>query len=602
MNHQELASLADIVQEKIPAHLDQAAIRFDNGETYDTISFRQYLANAVMMIRFLHGLSGGQKVIGTFTLNRPEWDATALATFYTGNILFPLDTSLNEAELEHLLSIDPPDFMLVSAVQLPRIGSVLRRVSARTRLILADLYRVFEDTKHAAAADSADAISMAALAPERSPGEPSAPSSLLEDRDTVLAHYATSGTVNLSSIVQLTHGNIVAGVNEGLEVLTIRENEDFLNIGPYTHIATLVEFLAAKTRCRTVTYFTREVDEKGVLENAIRMLKRQGVRIKALMAVPKFWVHILKEVLEEIKGTSAFGNLYRYLIAVEKNERVQELGTLDKAKLTAARTLLRERMGGYFGYGISSSTKLDPGVIEIFARLGITLIDIYGATETTGIIARNFLNESRSGSCGKLIDSLQGRLKNVSRVPGFPFPVGELELKGPTIAKGYLEESGRTRAFTSDEGFFPTGDLAFLDKDNWVYLVGRRKELIRWNDGSYIDPMRLSNLLTRSIYIKDALVTRLGENDHLSAFVLPDYERIRKDAEYLERRKAGMEERQVLRILLDGAIEYAQSLAAMTAPISRDRIYLLERKLERTPTHKIKLLFELQRLNLDNWI
>ena len=74
------------------------------------------------------------------------------------------------------------------------------------------------------------------------------------------------------------------------------------------------------------------------------------------------------------------------------------------------RLYLRNRMGGYFNYGISSSTRIDPGVIEIFAKLGVTVIDIYGATEASGIIARNRLNESRRGSCGRLIPCLEHRV------------------------------------------------------------------------------------------------------------------------------------------------------------------------------------------------
>jgi long-chain acyl-CoA synthetase len=184
-------------------------------------------------------------------------------------------------------------------------------------------------------------------------------------------------------------------------------------------------------------------------------------------------------------------------------------------------------MGGHFSYGISSSSRVDPGVIEIFAKLGVTVIDIYGATEASGIIARNRLNDSRRGSCGRLMDSLDYRIDSPRVVPGIAHPVGELLIRGPAISRGYA--GGSDRDHLDQDGFYHTGDLAWVDEDRWVYLVGREKELLRWQDGSLIDRMHLSNLLVRSIWIKDALVTRLGKDDFLSVFVLPDWSRLEKD-------------------------------------------------------------------------
>src|SRR5208283_5001374 len=94
-----------------------------------------------------------------------------------------------------------------------------------------------------------------------------------------------------------------------------------------------------------------------------------------------------------LKNRPVMRGVYEHLIAVEREGAIQDLGTIERAKLTAARTLLRNKLGGYFSYGISSSTKLDGALVLILGMLGITVIDIYGATECTGIIARNRLND-----------------------------------------------------------------------------------------------------------------------------------------------------------------------------------------------------------------
>ena len=226
----------------------------------------------------------------------------------------------------------------------------------------------------------------------------------------MLGHYATSGTTSLPKVVRITHGNIIAQVNEGIDVMTLRDSEDILNLGPYTHIATLLEFLVTKARGYTVTYFTREPDEDGVLEAEVKKLRRRGVKIRALMAVPKFWVFLMKEVLDEMRDKPIWRSLYAELTGIERHAQLRDLGTMDKAKLNAIRIFLKNRMGGHFTFGISSSSRIDPGVVAIFAKLGVTVIDIYGATEASGIVARNRLNDSRAGSCGRLISGLEHRI------------------------------------------------------------------------------------------------------------------------------------------------------------------------------------------------
>ena len=161
-----------------------------------------------------------------------------------------------------------------------------------------------------------------------------------------------------------------------------------------------MEFLVTKTKGFAVTYLTREPDDPDVLEDEIDKLRARGVRVKALMAVPKFWIYLLKELLEELKGKPVLRDLGEKILAIEKNGHLQNLGMIDKAKLTATRLLLRDKLGGHFSYGISSSSKLDPALVEIFGKLGITVLDIYGATECTGIIARSRLNEIHPGTSG----------------------------------------------------------------------------------------------------------------------------------------------------------------------------------------------------------
>jgi hypothetical protein len=123
-----------------------------------------------------------------------------------------------------------------------------------------------------------------------------------------------------------------------------------------------------------------------------------------------------------------------------------------------------------------------------------------------------------------------------------------------------------------------------------------------WSDGTFVDPMHLSNLLVRSVWIKDALVTRLNSDPHLSVFVQCDWKRIKKDVVFAERVRMGVAPEQAVRPLIEAAIATAEDLAGITPRLSRDRIYVLEHSLERTPTHKIKFISELKRLDTKRWL
>ena len=594
-----LRSVADLLDERLERYANRVATRHDTGNQYADTTFAELLDQARAIARWLETQNATQRVVATLCKNRPEWDMTALAVFHTANILCPLDTTLNPAELDRLIGIRPPDILLVSRAQLERARELQSRLGFRAQILLADLHSCFEDDGVSIPSLRPGELSLAAIRHQFAQGPIPAPSPRLEDPETILAHFATSGTTALPRLVRITHANIVAAVQSGLDIINLRPNEDVLNIGAYTHIASLMEFLVTKTRGFTVSYLSREPDEEDVLENEISKLKKRGVRVKALMAVPKFWIHLLKEVLEELKDKPVLRDLFDKLRAIEKHGHLHNLGTLDRAKLTATRLLLRNKLGGYFSYGISASTKLDHVLVEIFGKLGITVLDIYGATECTGIIARSRLNEIHPGTCGRILPTLEWRIAQRRRIPGWNEEVGILELRGPTVAAGYLVAAGVTAPLTgSSDGWLSTGDLVWVDSESRVHLVGREKELIPWPGGWLLDPQHLSNLIARSIFVKDAMVVHANPADtRLSVFVFPDWKRLRQDAAWKRDIALGIPEDQALKTRLVEAVRYATSLLEIPAELDSDHIWILSRKLDRTPTHKIKYVSERLRLH-----
>jgi len=272
--HKAIESVADIVDRQLPTYGKRSAIRFDTGETYASLSFLEYQRYLKAMVQFFQSEGVERKVIAIFCKNRVEWDMTAMAGFYCANILFPLDTKMNDVELTHLLKKNPPDYVLVSRAQIARLRRLMGGLGQTSRILVADAIDVFEDQGFENVPLEAGEMRISEILAAADLEVEPEPSPLLDDPDLILGHYATSGTTSLPKIVQITHGNIVAEVNEAMDVLNLRHNEELLNIGPYTHIATLVEFLVTKTRGFSVTYFTREPDEDDVLEDEIKKLRK----------------------------------------------------------------------------------------------------------------------------------------------------------------------------------------------------------------------------------------------------------------------------------------------------------------------------------------
>ena len=596
----KIENLADIINKLLPQYWDKVAIRYDKGDLYKATTYADYLEYIRRCISYFKGESAEGKVIATLCKNRIEWDMVALSSFYTANILFPIDAKTNPVEFSHLLSITRPDYILLSWVNLPRFREVKKQFALDTCILIADVEEVFEDQSVKPLTLQENEFLMSVIIAKDKEVLCATPSPLLSNKETILAYYATSGTTHLPKIVSISNGNILTELHVGLDILNFRKNEDGLNIGPYTHIATLVEFMISRAKGFSITYFTREADEDGVLEAEIMKLRKQKVRLRALMAVPKFWIFLLKDLLEELKNKSYFRSIYEHLTQIERNDTLIDIGTLDKAKLMAIKILLRNKLGGYFSYGISSSMKLDASIVKIFGKLGITIIDIYGATECTGIISLNRLDDLKPGSCGKMIKQLHWELRNKRKIPRLQQEAGTLYVKGATVASYYITDStGTKEPLIDQDGYFNTGDLCWFDEDNWLYLVGREKELIKWDDGSLIDPQHISNLLVRNIFVKDALVTRVNPDDQqLSVYLFPDYKKLEKDPTWNSDLLIGIEKDLALKSRMRAAIVDAQNISSMSGVMNTDSIYILPCPLERTPTHKIKFIFELKRLHL----
>ncbi len=187
-----ISSGTEIVDLQLPAYEKQDTIHFDSAGTNASLGFDDYLSYLHMMIRWFQAHNLENKVIATFSQNRIEWDITAMATFYTTNTLFPLDTKMDETELLQLLSINLPDYILVSPAQLNRVEEILHHLNLPTTILVTDLMSVFEDINCGNFKHQKNEISISQIVEQDDPHRATSASEKLKDKNSTLGLYTTS--------------------------------------------------------------------------------------------------------------------------------------------------------------------------------------------------------------------------------------------------------------------------------------------------------------------------------------------------------------------------------------------------------------------------
>lgn len=190
------------------------------------------------------------------------------------------------------------------------------------------------------------------------------------------------------------------------------------------------------------------------------------------------------------------------------------------AKLKAAGGMIPKKMVAKAAFGgnlttiCSGGAYLDPDYVDRFAEYGITILQGYGMTECSPVISTNLPWESKKGSVGKLMPNCEAKIVDE-----------EIWVRGSSVMMGYYKMPEETKE-TLEDGWLKTGDLGYVDEDNFVYITGRKKNLIILANGENVSPEEIENQFSRSELVKEILV-REKENV-IEAEIFPDYEYAKK--------------------------------------------------------------------------
>ena len=186
---------------------------------------------------------------------------------------------------------------------------------------------------------------------------------------------------------------------------------------------------------------------------------------------------------------------------------------------------IHENLGGKIRLMVAGGAALDPVTEKGFNELGFNLVQGYGLTETSPVIAAELTKQRRLGSIGKKFPSIEVRIEEPNEDG-----IGELLAKGPTVMLGYYNNEEATKEAIEEDGWFHTGDLARIDKDGYIYISGRKKNVIVLQNGKNIYPEEIEILINKIEGIKESIIYGKPDNGDLSiaAKVVYDKEQMKE--------------------------------------------------------------------------
>ncbi|MDQ2676784.1 MAG: long-chain fatty acid--CoA ligase [Actinomycetota bacterium] len=318
------------------------------------------------------------------------------------------------------------------------------------------------------------------------------------DGDAVLGILYTSGTTGDPKGVMLTHGNIASNVTTCVDLFAFRDDDECLSFLPLSHIfERMFGHYCMFTKGVLINY-------AGAIESVPTDMQERRPTLMA--SVPRLYEKIYARVHEQVRSGSAWR---RSLFAWAKKageawaERVVD-GRAVPPSLAVSRRIadalvfakLRARTGGRIRFFISGGAPLSPDIARFFFAAGMPILEGYGLTETSPVMAVNTFEHLKLGTVGRPIPGVEIRIA----------PDGEIVTRGPNVMRGYFNKPEATAEALDADGWFHTGDIGLLDAEGFLRITDRKKDLIVTAGGKNIAPQPIENLAKTSKFVASAVM------------------------------------------------------------------------------------------------
>ncbi|MBQ4507021.1 MAG: AMP-binding protein [Firmicutes bacterium] len=508
----EIVTVKDLLSSSAALYADNPAfwVKKEKGAPYAAVSYSllQHDVDALGTRLIDLGLSGSR--VAVMGQGCYEWIVSYLSVINGTGIVVPIDKELSGPEIANLLRAGEASTIFCTSAECKK----LRGLSEVERLVVMDLYGDrtnigeevappdFDEDKYRSivmdgreAQGEVEVLSWSKLLAE---GEKllregnTAFSGHQIDPDAMSVILFTSGTTSRPKGVMLSHRNITSNIMDVCRICNVLQSDKTLSILPIHHTyectlgMLLVLYRGASTAfSEGLKYISQNMNEA---HNTF------------IIAVPR----VLEMVYDRIqKGIAKSGKEKLFGRMMSLNRWLRRRGINLSRRIFAS---VHEQLGGKLRVIITGAAALNPNLIRFYEDLGITVLQGYGMTECTPLISGTPETAAaeryrKAGSVGTVVDAGEIRLEEQDESG-----IGEILFKGPNVMLGYYNMPEETAAAIEPDGFMHTGDLGFIDKDGWLYLTGRKKNIIVTKTGENVYPEEIEDDIIQEPCIEECMV------------------------------------------------------------------------------------------------
>ncbi|MBP4138303.1 AMP-dependent synthetase/ligase [Flavobacterium geliluteum] len=486
----------------------EVALATKQNGVWEKTSSQEYIAkaNAVSRALLRMGVQKDDKIALITSNNRSEWNIMDIGILQTGAQNVPIYPTISEEDYEYILNHSGSMYCFVSDEE------VLRKVNL-IKANVPSLKEVYSFNKIEGCKHWSELLTLGEDASNQSEVEARKDSITADDLATIIY---TSGTTGRPKGVMLSHRNIVSNVLDSAPRIPFDAGKSTaLSFLPICHIFERM-ILYLYQYYGVSVYFGESIEK--ISDNL------KEVRPTVITAVPR----LLEKVYDKIyaKGGELSGIKKKlFFWAIDLGLRYEPYGTNGawyEFQLKIARKLIfskwKEGLGGNLDLMVSGSAALQPRLARVFAAAEIPVMEGYGLSETSPVIAVNDIRNKgfKIGTVGKVIRNVEVKIAED----------GEILCKGPNVMMGYYKDTEKT-AEAMQGGYFHTGDIGEIDSEGFLKITDRKKEMFKTSGGKYIAPQLIENAMKQSRFIEQIMV--IGDGEKMpAAFIQPNFEFVKE--------------------------------------------------------------------------
>lgn len=499
--------LVDVCQKSVARYPRRRLFGTKRDGRWQWITYRDFGARVDAFRGGLADLGIGRgDTVAIISANRLEWAIAAYAAYGLGARFCPMYEHQQEADWKYILNDSGARVALVSTYP---IYDTVRAWPAE----IGTLEHVY--SMALPAEDEASFLSLE----ERGKKRPAPPVKL--DPEDLCGFIYTSGTTGKPKGVLLSHGNICSNLNAVSSLFPIYDDDVSVSFLPWAH--------SFGQTCEL--HFMLSRGSAMALAESIEKLADNLVEVRptVLIAVPRIFNRIYDGLLKKVAEDGGIKKLL-FDAGMELATEKRKLEKKGRSSLTmnlkhafydrVVFSKVRARFGGRLRYAVSGGAALSTEVAEFIDKLGIFVCEGYGLTETSPIVSCNRLDHRKIGSVGLPISGVEVTI-DTSVVEDKDSGDGEIVVHGPNVMKGYHQLPAETESVMTADGGFRTGDLGRIDKDGFLFITGRIKEQYKLENGKYVVPAPLEELLQLSPFVSQAFIHGANKPYNV-ALIVPD--------------------------------------------------------------------------------